>query len=491
LIWLAPLCLGILLSKWLRYAAFNELVFGAFLAWGFETLVINGVFLRSKFQSLIIGAVHPVPILLLILTAATHDLIVPVFAGIAVLAISMMFLSIVGRVKTDNGIAALDMLRAFLKTWVAKEPAELESYFSRYAKHDTVITKLILTKTDEGEAAFVLPGVHPGPFSPVGSYNLSELIYEKLSLKRIAPVVLHGTGGHENNVPTNQLTSEYASKISDAASSEQATSNASVRGPVFNKIGITRITTLAFGNEVLAIVSNSPYRSDDLDPATFVESSRAAAELHLNVMVVDAHNSVDGEVKPQEPITESDWRDILTRTLQRDDLGLRFGLGNSNEIGFQHESDISDGGITVALLANQVGRYVLVSVDANNAVSGLRERIEAELLTLGLTLIDVCTSDTHKLAARNMTSRGYFALGEQTNQDLILDCVKKLVKLSENRLAPCKLKVVTLRESVPLIGTESLDDFAQMTKNTISLTKRCAPAVAIGLAILLTVTLIY
>ena len=55
----------------------------------------------------------------------------------------------------------------------------------------------------ERKVAFVLPGVHPGPFFPVGSYNLSELIHRALRSEGVAPVVLHGTGGHERNTPTN------------------------------------------------------------------------------------------------------------------------------------------------------------------------------------------------------------------------------------------------------------------------------------------------
>ena len=61
--------------------------------------------------------------------------------------------------------------------------------------------------------------------------------------------------------------------------------------------------------------------------------------------------------------------------------------------------------------------------------SGLKEKLAAELSTLGMSLVDLCTSDTHKLAARNRTSRGYFALGEQTDFNDIVTCVKELVDL--------------------------------------------------------------
>ena len=80
-----------------------------------------------------------------------------------------------------------------------------------------------------------------------------------------------------------------------------------MRGPVHDKVGITNITTLAFGSSILSIISNSPFLSDDLDPMTVTDASEAAAKLGLKLSMVDAHNSVDGESRPQSQISRSHW----------------------------------------------------------------------------------------------------------------------------------------------------------------------------------------
>lgn len=491
LIWMIPMLISVPFSPIFHGATTREFVFGAFLAWGFELVVINGAFLRNTLESLLVAALHSVPIMLLVLSVSLGEYVIPVVCGLVVLAIATSFPVIIDRVKTKNGVSSLGILRAFLKTWVEHEPAELEAYFSMYAKRDSVITDVIIAQAGQRRVVIVLPGIHPGPFSPVGSYNLSELIYGQLRGPDTTQVVLHGTGGHERNVPTNRIASDYAAEISKFVRTQKVTGKNLMRGPLHSKIGITNVTTLAFGDEILAIVSKSPYRSDDLDPATVMDAFEAGSELGVRAMVVDAHNSVDGEDGPQERITRDDWKGILNDTLHLKEEEFQIGAANSEETGFRHGSDISDGGISVTIFATQEAKNVLVSADSNNAISGLRERVAAELTSQGMKLLDLCTSDTHKLAARNLTNRGYYALGEQSDPNTIIACVKDLVGLADGRLTGCDLKIGRILSEVPLIGAESLDDFATLTKNAISMTKKYAKVLLLVLVLLLAITLFY
>ena len=166
-------------------------------------------------------------------------------------------------------------------------------------------------------------------------------------------------------------------------------------------------------------------------------------------------------------------------------------MANSGEINFKRGLDISDGGISVLIFATQNIKCVLVSADSNNAISGLRERIDSEVTSLGMTLLDLCTSDTHKLAARNITNRGYFALGEQSTPDSIVNCIKELIRVAEGRLSQCDLQVARIQSEIPLIGAESLDDFATLTKNTIGITKRYTKVMIPVFLALLAITLFY
>jgi putative membrane protein len=491
LIWIVPLALGLAASSLTGlHASSNEFVFGAFLVWGFECIVINGAFVRSTLASLVLAGVHPFTVLLIALSTGGYSYVYPALTGVAAMVLMVAFLLRLTNLRTKHGIPALQVLQAFLKTWVGHEPEDLEKYFSKYAHTESVSTDVMLAKGKE-DVAFVLPGVHPGPFFPVGSYNLSELIYRALRAEGLSPVVLHGTGGHERNTPTNSLAASYADEISRFVRSLEASERSLMKGPMRDKIGTTNITTLAFGKAVLSIISNSPFLSDDLDPGTIADASNVASKLGLRLSLVDAHNSVDGERRPQAQITEDDWESILGRVMALPEKPFGVGFASSNEMGLKLGSDVSDGGICVTVFATNDARSALVSADANNAVSGLRERIAEELGKSGVDFIELCTSDTHNFAARNLTERGYFALGESSGVDTLVETARKLLTAAQNQVGPCELTVARFETETRLIGTESLDDFAGLTKNAISLSKTYVTTIVPAILVLMGITLFY
>lgn len=495
LIWIIPLSVGVAVSSLTRLspAGTNEFVFGAFLVWGFESVVINAAFLKNTAASLALAAIHPLSILLITLYALGSVYLYPALTGILALILILGFLLRLKSLKTKHGVPTLQVLQAFLKTWVTQEPGDLEGYFSNYAKSEPVVTDVILAegKGDGEKVAFILPGVHPGPFFPVGSYNLSELIYRALREKGIAPVVFHGTGGHERNTPTNVLAAAYAGEISRFVSSLSASERGLMRGPVHDKVGITNITTLAFGEEILSIISNSPFLSDDLDPTAVTEASDVASKLGLRLSMVDAHNSVNGERRPQTPITRGDWESIFRGVLALPEKTFSIGFASSAGMELKLGPDVSEGGICATLFAVDDSRSVLVSADSNNAVSGLRERIAEELARTGVGFVELCTSDTHNFAARNRTNRGYFALGEGSSTETIVEAVRKLVERAESRVAPCDLATARFETKIPLIGSESLDDFADLTKNAISTSRSYAKVLIPVILLLSAITLFY
>jgi putative membrane protein len=378
-----------------------------------------------------------------------------------------------------------------LNTWVEHEPSELEEFFMTYAKTQSVQTEVIVAKTGTRELCIVIPGVHAGPFAPVGSYNLSELIYRTLHSANTIPIVLHGTGGHERNTPTNELASKYAHLVQQFVSSLEVTARGQMKGPLRSRVGITNVTTMLFGKDIVAILSSAPYASDDLDPATIVDAIAAASELGLELSIVDAHNSIGGESQNQATMTKEDWRLILSRTLALPENSLSLGFADSAEIDFRHGLDISDGGIGVILFATGDSKNILITADSNNAVSGLRQEIADAVEQMGFKFIELCTSDTHAFAARNLTDRGYFALGEDTKAEDIISAIGALARKTESSVAPCTTKVASFRTEIPLIGQESLDDFAALTSNAVSLAKSYAEIVVPVVLLFVVITLFY
>jgi putative membrane protein len=491
ILWAVPLAVGSTLS-WIEHnhqPSINEFLVGTFLAWAFELLVINGAFIPSTAKSLCIAAIQPLATFLLasafvgVDSSATYAAV----AGLAILGITVAFLLKFKTFKTEGaGINSLQTFQSFLKSWVSHKPGDLERYFTLYSHDQPVTTKIVLA-TAAGRTALVLPGVHPGPFYPVGSYNVSELIFHELNSKGIIPMVLHGVGGHERNLPTNELAKKYAAAVASAvAPSGSGETVERMRGPSTLQLGPTHLTTLGFGSQVVAFLSNAPYNTDDLPPGIIDAAVSAATESGVELMLVDAHNSIGGKDCEQPNV---DWKKVFADIKANPEEEFEVGMAHSSELQFEHGSDVSDGGITALVFRKQKSTHVLISSDSNNAVVGLRQMVLDELKKENVNLIDLCTSDTHSSAARQLTNRGYHALGEDTDRAALVAVIKKLEKLAEERLSPGMVTTTTLQQTLPLIGDKSLDDFAALTKETLSFTKAYATGALVSALLICSIAL--
>jgi putative membrane protein len=472
---------GLALTSNLIWSIPLAAVLGAFFAWSFELLVINGAFLPTTIQSMCVALIQPAVTLLLASTSIIHLNSAVLYAaglGFVILGITTSFLLKFKTFKTEGvGINSLQTFQSFLKTWVSHNPASLENYFTQYSQDEPVTTKIVLASA-ASKVALVLPGVHPGPFYPVGSYDLSELIHHELRSHDIIPMVLHGIGGHERNLPTNELAKRYAAEIARAITSPPDAGQQlhTMRGPIRLKMGSAMVTTLGFGKQVIAFLSSAPYNTDDLEPTIIDGAVSAAKERGVELMLVDAHNSIGGEDARQPEISREDWIKVFSEINESPEEEFELGVAHSSEVQFDHGSDISDGGITALVFRKHGSGYALIASDSNNVVVGLRQTVLDELKKEGVELIELCTSDTHKSAARYITNRGYHALGEDTNLDALVATIKRLERLAEERLSRGSMTAITSQLTLPLIGDRSLNDFATLTKETLSFAKSYASA---------------
>jgi putative membrane protein len=496
LLWTILLAVGSLVS-WMHHTpqpSLNEFVLGAFFAWSFELLVVNGAFISSTAKSLCIAAVQPATTLLLaaiFIINVNPALVYTTISGFVMLGITTAFLLKFKTFRTEGlGISSLQTFQSFLKSWVSQKPADLEGYFMRYSQDEPVTTRVVLASAAD-QVALVLPGVHPGPFFPVGSYNLSELIYHELRKNNITPMVLHGVGGHERNLPTNELTRRYAAAIAStvkSASSDAGHQVQKMRGPNRLKLGQASVTTLGFGDQVVAFLSSAPYNTDDLEPAIVDGALSAARELGVELMLVDAHNSIGGENCEPPSI---DWRRVISDIRGSPEEEFEVGVAHSSELQFDHGSDISDGGITALVFRKQASTHVLITSDSNNAVVNLRQTVIDGLRGEGVELIELCTSDTHNSAARYLSNRGYRALGEDGDRDKLVATIKELEKLAEGRLSHGTVTTITSQMTLPLIGDKALNDFAALTKETLGFTKAYASAALASALVICSLTLFF
>ena len=468
ILWLAMAALGAVCAVVVGSARplTNALVFGAWLCAGFEFLVINGTFAKSAGLSLVLAAIHPASTLVIVRYPAllTSFGAITYSCGAAALAVFVLFPTFMKRRKTSLGHDAIALFRAFMKTWTGGRAEELEEIIADHSEEVEVVTRVLEFRTKEQNVYLVLPGVHPGPFHPIGSYDLPGVISREF--KGVGHVMtLHRPGGHERNLATNEDTQKFAAQVVELARSVTPLgTNAAIRGPTHSRVGKANVSASAFSKDLIMTISFAPLGSDDLDAGIEAELSKSALRSGFELSVVDAHNSIDQNLESPQ-LGLPGWDELFEEARKIRPEPFRAAYSHSGELPFEGGSDITENGMGLLMIETRGTKSALVLADANNAVPNLRDEVKGALGSAGYQLIELCTSDSHNLAARGLTvQRGYEALGEATPSGAIADAVAKMAKLAEGRLSPAEYGSARQSHRVRVFGSKALEEFAAITQ---------------------------
>ena len=475
-----------------EYSYTNALLFGAFICAGFEFLIVNGTFEKNAPFSLALSVVHPASTLaaLRFTELAGRFDPAPAIGGVIMLACLIAFTFLMKRRKTSLGHDALSLFQAFMRTWAAGDADELEGAIADHSEEVEVSTKLLRFKTKEGLVFLVLPGVHPGPFHPVGSYDLPEVIAREF--KELGQTMtLHRPGGHERNLATRAETTNYAHSLVELARSMgRDEREAAIRGPINGGVGKAKVSASAFEDDLIMTISFAPLGSDDIDTKAEATLEKAALEFGFNLAVVDAHNSIDPDLQSPDTV-DPGWIRIFESAKTSRAERIRVAYSHSSEVGFTGRSDLTDVGIGLFLIQTERSKFVLILADANNSVPNLRDEVSKALGSAGYNLIEFCTSDSHTLAARGMTmERGYEALGESTPVVSLAGLAVEMSKLAESRLAPAYYSSAIMSSRVRVFGSKALEEFAAITQSTSRFSRNYFRFVVVVAATLLTASLL-
>ena len=471
----------------------NAFLFGAFAVAGFEFLVVHGAFQKSASVSFILVLIHPVSTLLVVRVPELTRHLDPtaVSSGAVTMALLVAFPLLLRRRKTSLGHDALSLFRAFMKTWTTGDSGQLEGAIAEHSEEVDVNTKVLRFRTKVGDTNLVLPGVHPGPFHPVGSYDLPGVVTR--AFKELGPTMtLHRPGGHERNLATRAETEKYVQDVVELAKTVTSQNDQTFfRGPCHAQIGKATASASAFADDLIMTISFAPLGSDDIDTHVEDELARTASESGFDLSVVDAHNSINPDL--QSPATDDQgWRRLFEDTRTAEAKGISVGYSHSSEVEFTGKGDLTENGLGLFMIESEGRRSVLLLADANNSVSGLRGEVGAALESAGYGLMEFCTSDSHNLAARGLTAeRGYEALGESTPSKSIAEAAVKMSNLAASRLAPAEYGSAKMKSRVVVFGSRALGEFAALTQASSMFSKRYFTFAIIIMAALLLVSVFF
>jgi len=377
--------------------------------------------------------------------------------------------------KQKLGFPLFTLFKAFLINWIEDIVSPLEKLFKTLGTKKTVEISILKFKTQSTKAIIAIPQVHPGPFKNVGSSLLPSKLQEALEKKfKCIAAVPHGLLGHEFDVSSGDHVKRIIEKV---VSTSEFPATSPLVSPL---IQVTRdaatVLCQVFGDCAVISLTLAPKTTEDLPQELGVFALKEAKKHGLShVIVINAHNSLNGTVPFQEAI-ESLKKAIAESLKKSATLKKRpFKVGAAKVIPseFGLKEGMGPGGITAITIevGNQTSAYV--TIDANNMVSGLREKILSMFNDVGVDLGEVFTTDTHAVTAIVITRRGYHALGEVISQEKLIEYVRKAVEMALANMEPAKVghKVETV-SNVNVIGEKQITALCSLIEPSLKKAKR-------------------
>lgn len=393
----------------------------------------------------------------------------------------LLFLFSINRVGIEIlGVGSLSVLRAFMATWTEDQNAPFERLFERFSQERNVQLSILSFRNPKGaiKASVIVPALHPGPFKNIGSSALPHAIQETIEDKLGGCVALvpHGLSGHDLDLATqsqNQLVLERVAKLSGVSDFRiEATpfvrvkrNGASVGCQVFNRCALVSLTL-------------APETMEDLPPELSTLILEAAKKSKfLAAIAIDAHNSIDGPFKIDEAIKPLEEAAVasLEKASREKATSFQIGVARTVPPEFSLGDGMGPGGI--AALAVRVGDQTTayITIDGNNMVKGLREKILAALSQIGINEGEVFTTDTHEVNAVVINARGYHPVGEAMDQELLIKYVEHVTADAVADLEPAQVAWgMETVSGVKVIGQKQIEAMCILLDKSMKRAKKSA-----------------
>jgi putative membrane protein len=475
LLWVATIVFGIsaafILGK--PETHFRFIVEGMLLAAGFRIVVFRSVFGASLPKAILVSPVLPLIFFVSFmpmeqLPSYLSDTVGLSF-GITLVALAAIWAMVADRAGRPGVVSTFKLLQAYLLAMTEQNPKSIERMIEDKAQESKVSTYTLAFKTSRGRSAIVVPDIHPGPFYPVGGSNLPYEIYKTYSQNSVQTVVMHSISDHSLNLPSRAEVEHYLNSLNNQKPFE---SGNTCTEPIVIQVNKARVSGLAFDKVALLMLSLSPYGMEDVPELIRKEvESYTRSKGFSHVLVVDSHNSMG------EHLSEDDSSDLLKACkLTLDELvkkpqsHFKFGFCHSSEIGAV-ANDVGPAGMSVMVINVNDKSFAICWADSNNMARGLREHVYEQLAVNNISMLEICTSDTHYTSgnARNLT--GYFTFGSLSSQDMVSKWYLEMAKKAGEKVENASYDVSQTSSEVKVMGSEQFLDYSKALDRALNVTK--------------------
>ena len=386
--------------------------------------------------------------------------------------ISFMIIASVWSILTDRaGRPGMESTHRTIQAYLASQGNDFEDaeeLMEQRSSETKVSTEQIKFSTENGQKEFrmVLPGIHPGPYHPVGGSNIPYLIYKNLSS---SAMIMHSISDHALNLPSRNEVERFLKNLEKSKVKEEGME---CTEPVTVQINKARVTGLLFGNNPLLFLSLSPHGMEDLPSYMKTEIVQYADNRNYSrTMIVDCHNAMG------EEISKEDGEDMLKAAkscldtlITKDSFPIEFGYANTDDMDVWTE-DLGMGGLGIICFKLNGKKYFLGWADSNNMENGIREKIIDIFAKRDYQLLEICTSDTHYAPVKARNRNGYYQLGLITSADKLAKWFFEIAKSAENNMSTAKFEILENESDVKVMGQGIYEDYSKALDNSLKITK--------------------
>ena len=472
MLWTVTLLMGILSSIVLsKDLELFFITFGLLLFAGFRIGIYTTTLGASLKKAWAICLIQPLAMFLVLIP---QDLWISILSEPVGLGYGISFIIIASAwsfVTDRAGRPGMESTHKTIQAYLASQGNDFEDAEMLMEERSTetkIDTSQIKFSTQDGQKEFrmVLPGIHPGPYHPVGGSNIPYQIYKNLSS---SAMIMHSISDHALNLPSRNEVEKF---LKDLENSKVKEEGMQCTEPVTVQINKARVTGLLFGNNPLLFLSLSPQGMEDLPSYMKTEIVQYANNRnYARTLIVDTHNAMG------EEISKEDGEDMLKAAkscldtlITKESFPIKFGYANTDEMDVWTE-DLGMGGLGIVCLKINEKKYFLGWADSNNMENGVREKITDIFAKRDYQLIEICTSDTHYAPVKARNRNGYYQLGLITGADKLAKWFFEIAKNAENNTASAKFEILENESNVKVMGQGIYEDYSKALDNSLKITK--------------------
>jgi putative membrane protein len=392
------------------------------------------------------------------------------------------------------GIGSSVLFKAFLANWTEDHVAPLENFFEKMGTMEDIKVSLLTFRTEQKlKAAIIVPALHPGPFKNLGSSFLPSLIQAAVQKKYDCVVcVPHGLVGHELDVASQAHNQRVVDSIVEFL--DESSSHSKATPVVRSEFKDAKASCQLFGDCAFVTLTTAPKTIEDLPPELEAFLSEEAKKRGLTVLPIDAHNSMGGEFDQKQAVSYFSEASIacFEKALKSTESSFRLGASTLIPGEFSVQDGMGAGGISVLVTEVDSQKVAYVTIDGNNMVSGLRDKILSAIKTLGIDDGEVLTTDTHSVCGLTRSARGYNLVGEAIDHAKLISYIKDAVSKAISNLEPvtASWRTETIRD-VKVIGDQQITELTVLADKTTECVKRVAVILFPAASVILTALLLF